>query len=152
MRPTPLLVAAALALAGAPRLAAARSASSQGSGVALGVGADYLTDPKVGEFQLTLAVEKSILRSLTVGARFGVALLTESPQVGVPIDVRLRLRLERVYVDGLAGPWVMFGGGDALRLHAALGFGLLASGVSLGVEVGWLDPSPVVGLRLAFSI
>jgi hypothetical protein len=147
---------AALAVLAAPRAAhAARgSAPAQSSShVALGLGADYLVDPELGEFQLTLAWETPIARMLTAGVRAGVLLTSDPTKVGAPIDFRLRLRTHRLYFDGLIGPWLVFDSGDTLRFHGALGFGVLLSrGVSLGLEVGALDRTGIVGLRLAFSI
>jgi hypothetical protein len=115
-----------------------------------GLGADWLVDPEDGAFQLTLAGEKQVVRNLAVGGRLGVLLLSGPSRLGVPIDASLRLRLGRFYVEGLAGPWIVFDDGDALRLHAAIGIGLIARGVQLGLEVGYLDPTSMVGVRLAF--
>ena len=56
----------------------------------------------------------------------------------------------RVYVEGLVGPWILLDRGDALRGHAAFGFGLLGRSMTLGLEVGYLDPSAMLGLRLGF--
>jgi hypothetical protein len=138
----------ALALSGLTLLLAATPAEA--ARVALGLGADYLVDPEIGEYQLTLAVETPIVRGLTAGARFG-ALVIES-DVGAPIDFRLRLRTHGIYADGLIGPWLIFDSGDSVRFHGAFGFGFLAGHTSLGVEVGWLDHSGMIGLRLAFSL
>jgi hypothetical protein len=144
------LVLPGAALARRRAAPAARAAAP----LALGLGADYLVKPEVGEFQLTLALEKHLARSLTAGVRLG-ALVTgdDDTKVGVPIDFRLRLRTHRIYVDGLVGPWFIFDSGDTLRFHGALGFGfLLSGGVSLGAEVGVLDRTGIIGVRLAFSI
>jgi hypothetical protein len=117
----------------------------------IGLGADWLVDPQDGAFQLTLAGEKQVVRGLDVGGRIGVLLLTSPSHLGVPIDASLRLRLGRFYVEGLAGPWIVFDAGDALKLHAAVGMGLVSrGGVTVGLEVGWLDPTSMLGLRVAF--
>jgi hypothetical protein len=148
--------ALALLLAGSP--AEARPAShgartrSSSSNVALGLGADYLVDPEVGEFQLTLAVETPIARGVTAGARFGALMTSDPTKVGAPIDFRLRLRTRGLYLDGLIGPWLVFDSGDTLRFHGGVGFGLLTGRMSLGLEVGFLDRSGMIGLRLAFSL
>ena len=138
---------ASLAIAAA--LAWARPADAS---AAIGLGADYLLDPEIGEFQLTLAVAKPLARHLSVGARFGAMLLSEPTRVGVPIDVKLRIRMDRLYVEGLVGPWIVFDDDDALKLHAGVGFGLLTDGMSLGLAVGYLDPTAMVGVRLAFPL
>jgi hypothetical protein len=143
------LAALALLLAASPA-EARRGGRGRSTHVALGLGADYLLDPEIGALQLTFALETPVVRGLTAGARFG-ALLTED-DAGAPIDFRLRLRTHGIYVDGLVGPWLIFDSGDTVRLHGAFGFGLLAGSMSLGAEVGWLDDSGIVGLRLAFSL
>lgn len=157
MRPLRIVLSLSLvALLAAPpaaeaqRRRAARRAPP--SGVALGLGADYLVDPEIGELQLTLAVETPIARGLTAGARFGALVTSDPTRVGAPIDFRLRLRAGRLYADGLVGPWLLFDSGDTLRLHAAFGFGILARSMSLGLEVGYLDPTSMIGLRMAFPL
>jgi hypothetical protein len=140
----PLLVGAAFAL-----LALARPAQA---GAALGVGADWLTDPKAGEFQLTVAADTALARRITLGARFGMMYLGDGDYVGAPIDARLRVRTGRLYAEGLVGPWIVFGGQDAVRFHAAFGFGLYSRSLTFGFEVGWLDPTPLVGVRIAFPL
>lgn len=142
MRPLP----AALAFAA---LALARPAAA---GTALGLGADWLVDPESGELQLTLAADTPIARRITVGARFGMMYLPDPDRVGAPIDGRLRVRSGRLYAEGLVGPWIVFGDDDSLRLHAAFGFGVLTRTLSFGFEVGWLDPTPMIGVRVAFPI
>jgi hypothetical protein len=139
----------ALAAATFAVLAAARPASA---GTSLGLGADYLVDPQVGAFQLTLAAETRLARYLTIGGRFGALLATDPTRVGAPIDLRLRLRVSNIYVDGLVGPWFIFDDGDVLRLHAGVGFGILTRNLSFGLEVGYLDPTAMIGVRLAFPL
>jgi hypothetical protein len=153
MRTARIIVSLAL-LAAAPAAHAARgSAPAQSSShVALGLGADYLVNPEIGDFMLTLAWETHVARMLTAGVRAGALLTTDPTKVGAPIDFRLRLRTQRLYFDGLIGPWLLFDSGDTLRFHGALGFGLLAGAMSLGLEVGSLNHTGMVGLRLAFAL
>jgi hypothetical protein len=139
-----VLAAAALAA-----LAAARPAEARTS---LGLGADWLVDPEAGELQLTLALETRLAKHLSLGARFGAMFLSEPDRFGAPIDGRLRLRAGGLYVDGLVGPWIVFADDDAVRLHAAFGFGILTRSLSFGLEVGWLDPTSMVGVRVAFPL
>jgi hypothetical protein len=122
------------------------------AGTALGLGADYLVDPEAGAFNLTLAVDTPIARYVTVGGRFGAMLLTDPGRLGVPLDARLRLRLGKVYLDGLLGPWIVFHDSDSVRFHAAAGFGVLGRSASLGLELGVLDKTTIVGLRVAFPL
>ncbi len=120
--------------------------------VSLGLGADYALDPGRGLMELTLTADTPLARSLSVGGRFGALLTTDPTHVGVPIDLRLRVRFSRMYVDGLVGPWIVFEESRALKLHAGFGVGLLTRSISLGVEVGYLDPWAMIGLRLGFAI
>jgi hypothetical protein len=140
---------AALAAATLAALAAARPAAASTS---LGLGADWLVDPDSGELQLTLAADTRLAKSVTLGARFGMMYLAEPDRVGVPIDGRLRIRSGRLYAEGLVGPWLVFDSGDTVRMHAAFGFGLLTKSLSFGLEVGWLDPTSMVGVRVAFPL
>ncbi len=144
---TPLRAALAAAVLAA--LAVPRSASAN---LALGLGADYLVDPDSGELQLTLAPETHLAKHLTLAARFGAMYLSGPERFGVPIDGRLRYRGHRFYVEGLVGPWLVFDSGDTVRLHAAFGFGLLTSALSFGIEVGYMDPTSMVGVRVAFPL
>ncbi len=120
--------------------------------VELGLGADYWVEPRGGEFQLTLGVDTHLTRALTIGGRFGALILTSPNDFGVPVDLRLRARVQRLYLDFLVGPWFLFGEPNPVRAHVAFGFGLLASGITFGLEVGWLDPSTILGLRVGFRL
>lgn len=139
----------ALAAVSLAALAVARPAAARTS---LGFGGDYLLDPEIGELQVTLAVETPIARHATAGVRFGGMILPHPDDAGVPLDGRLRIRGSSIYAEGLLGAWILFGGDDTLRLHAAFGFGLLTRVLSLGVEVGWLDPTSMIGVRVAFPL
>ena len=127
-------------------------AAPAAASVELGLGADYWVDPRGGEFQLTLAVDSWLARHLTIGGRFGALVLTQPNDFGVPVDLRLRVHVQRVYFDGLVGPWFLFGERSPVRAHVAFGFGILGPGLSFGLEVGWLDPSTLLGIRLGFRI
>jgi hypothetical protein len=140
---------AVLAAAALAALAAARPAAASTS---LGLGADWLVDPDSGELQLTLAADTRLARRATLGVRFGMSYFSEAERFGVPIDARLRIRGSRLYAEGLVGPWIVLDSGDTVRMHAAFGFGLLTRSFSFGVEVGWLDPTSMVGVRVAFPI
>ncbi len=144
---TPLRAALAAAVLAA--LAAARPAAASTS---LGLGADYLVDPDSGELQLTLAADTRLARHATLGVRFGAMYLSGPERFGVPIDGRLRIRGSTLYAEGLVGPWLVFDSGDTVRLHAAFGFGILTRSLSFGVEVGWMDPTSMVGVRVAFAL
>jgi hypothetical protein len=157
MRHPHLLAAlAAAALLAAPR-AEARTQRVHRAGSAthleLGVGADYIVDPELGELNLTVSIDRHLARGLSAGLRLG-ALVTGSPsRFGTPVDAYLRFRTHGLYVQGLVGPWLVFASGDTVRFHGGVGLGFhLGGGVSAGVEVGFLDRSGIGGLRLAFAL
>jgi hypothetical protein len=122
------------------------------SPVSLRLGGDYLLDGGPGVFSFQLGLEKPLGRVVSVGGRFG-GLLTTSPTTGgVPIDVFLRFRIARAYLEGVGGPWIFFQG-DTLRGHAAVGFGLLGRDIEFGGELGYLSPGRTqLGARLAFRL
>lgn len=127
------------------------SPGAHAAGVRVGLGADYWFHEE-GVFDLTVAVEGRLARRVTVGGRFG-GLITSGPTtVGVPIDLVLRAELDRLYLEGMAGPWILFERAAPLRAHGAFGFGLQGPDVAFGVELGWLDPRPIAGIRLAFRV
>jgi len=140
---------AVLAAAALAALALARPAEAHTS---LGLGADWLADPEAGELQITLAADTPLAKHVSAGVRFGMMFLAEPDRLGVPIDGRLRLRTGRIYAEGLVGPWLVFDDDNSLRLHAAFGFGLVTRSLTFGLEVGWLDPTSMVGVRIAFPL
>jgi hypothetical protein len=141
-----------LILAAAAALLVAANPAAASPAVELGVGADWLVSPGDGAFQLTLGGDSRLNPHLSWGGRVGLLVLTGPGRVGVPIDVRLRGHFGRIYVEGLVGPWVVFNDQDALRFHAGIGFGLATRSFDVGLEVGYLDPTSMVGLRLAFPL
>ena len=48
----------------------------------------------------------------------------------------------------LSGPGSLRG--RDLRAHAAFGFGIQGGALSFGLEVGYLEPEPIIGLRLGY--
>ncbi len=124
--------------------------SSEAANIRLGLGADYWLTQS-GAFQFTLGVDTHLAGPLFLGGRFGAMLATSPNTLGVPIDLVLHANLtRRFYIEGLAGPWILFEG-DTFRAHAAFGFGLQSGALSFGVEVGYLTPKPTIGLRLGYS-
>ena len=138
-----LPLAAALAFLGHARPA--------GASVELGLGADWVEGGS-GELNLTLAADTWIARHVTLGGRFGVAFFGSSSDLAVPVDARLRLHLQRIYFEGLVGPWFHLGGGDLLRVHGALGFGLEVRRLNVGLEVGVVGSATLLGLRLGLPL
>jgi hypothetical protein len=140
---TILAFAAVLALSSVARPAVAS--------VNLGLGADWM-EGGVGEFNLTLGVDTSLARHLSLGGRAGAAFFEDSHHVGIPIDLELKLHIQRIYFEGLVGPWVLLDAGDRFQFHGAFGFGLESGSLSFGLEVGRLAHSTMVGLRLGFRL
>jgi len=139
-------------LSAAAALAVALAASPSRAGVKLELGADYGW-AYGGMFELMLGVNGAIARHVSVGGRFG-GFITSSATLGAPIDLELRATVGggRVYLGGLIGPWLAFDAGFPIRFHSAFEFGLNAGALSLGLELGYLHPSAIAGLRLAFRI
>lgn len=125
---------------------------SEAAAVRLALGADYWIDESPA-FSFLLGVEGQLAGPISVGARFGASLLTDGNDVGIPLDLVIRANIAsaKVYVEGLVGPWIVIDRGDALRAHAAFGFGLQGKAASIGIEVGYLDPRAIIGLRLAYK-
>ena len=119
--------------------------------VDLGVGADWI-EGGTGEFNVTLGVETWLARHLTVGGRAGAAFFGDSNSIAVPVDFLLKLHVQRVYFEGLVGPWFMIDSDDLFRFHGAFGFGLESRSVTFGLEVGVLKDATMVGLRLGLRL
>ncbi len=128
----------------------APSDSRAAADVRLNLGAEYWVDASPG-FDLTLGVSGDVVGPVAIGGRFGAILFTKGNTIGVPLDISLRANIadRRVYIEGLAGPWIFFEG-DTFRAHAAFGFGIQGKSISLGLEVGYLEPEPIVGLKLGW--
>src|SRR5512140_2298869 len=130
----PLL--ATLAVLGLARPAAAS--------VDLALGADWI-EGGTGELNLTLGAETWLARKLSVGGRAGVAFFENSSNIGIPVDAFLKLHVQRIYFQGLVGPWFMIDSGDLFRFHGAFGFGIESGGIDFGLEVGTLAGSTILG-------
>jgi hypothetical protein len=139
-------------LTAATALAAALAATPSQAGVKLELGGDWAW-AYGGLFDLALGVYGPIAKHIQVGGRFG-GLVTAYGAFGAPIDFELHANLGegRVYVGGLLGPWLMFDGGFPIRFHGAFEFGLHAGPLSFGLEIGYLHPGAIAGLRIAFRI
>ena len=129
-------------------LALARPAAAS---VGLGLGADWIEGDQ-GDFNLTLGVDNHLTRFFSIGGRAGVAFFKHSDNVVVPIDLKLGVHIQRVYFEGLVGPWMRFEGDDHFLLHAAFGFGLESGSLAGGLEVGRLEDASMFGLRVAFRL
>ena len=141
MLPVAVCVALALAL------------PARASPLSLRLGADALLNGGPGVFSLGLGVESALGRRVSVGARFGGLITTSPTSGGVPLDVFLRIRVNRAYFEGVGGPWIIFTGGDTVRGHAAVGLGLLARDLEFGAEIGFVSPDRTqLGLRVGLRL
>jgi hypothetical protein len=129
-------------------LAFARPAQAS---VNLGLGADWI-ESESNDFNLTLGADSFLARHFSIGGRAGVAFFDDVHHVGIPIDFQLKLHIQRIYFAGLVGPWILFRTGNDVRFHAAFGFGIEAGAIALGLEVGSLSDSVMVGGRLGFRL
>ena len=119
--------------------------------VNLGLGADWIEGGE-GELNLTLGADTFVARNLSLGGRGGVAFFDDSHNIGIPIDFRVKLHVQRIYFEGLVGPWMLIDSGDLFLFHGAFGFGLESSNLAFGLEVGRLSRATMLGLRLAFRL
>ncbi|MGB8930475.1 MAG: hypothetical protein WCC48_04390 [Anaeromyxobacteraceae bacterium] len=132
-------------------LAALAAPRAAGASVNLGLGADWIEGGD-GELNLTLGADTYLARHLSVGGRAGVAFFGDSSNVAVPLDLRLTVHVQRIYFEGLVGPWFLLDDHDLFRFHGAFGFGVESRSVAFGVEVGALRDATMLGLRLAFRM
>jgi hypothetical protein len=124
--------------------------STAAASIRLGVGADYWFTG-TSEFNFTAAPMLSLTPGVSLGGRFGMLLVSSPATAGVPLDVQLRISIQHLYLEGSVGPWILFAD-KPVHTHVAFGFGLQAGIVSIGVEAGWLEPSAVMGARLALRL
>jgi hypothetical protein len=116
----------------------------------LNFGADYWID-RAGQFSATLAVLGRLTNEIAAGVRFGALINTQPTTVGIPLDLDLRVSLSKLYLEGTAGPWILFTD-SPVRAHVAFGFGLQSHSISFGLELGWLDPAALLGVRLGIRL
>jgi hypothetical protein len=126
-------------------------ASPARASVNLGLGADWI-EGHSSDLNLTLGADAYLARHLSLGGRAGAAFFDKGHQVGIPIDLRLRVHVQHIYFEGLVGPWLLIDSGDLFRFHGAFGFGIESGVVGFGLEVGKLDEATMVGLRVAFRL
>jgi hypothetical protein len=137
----PLVVLLALVLGSRPAHAS----------VNLGLGADWLGGG-TGEMNLTLGVDSYLARNISIGGRAGAAFFESSHHLGIPIDLSLKVHIQRIYFQGLLGPWILLDAGDLFYFHGGFGFGLESGSLSFGLEIGRLFHASMVGLRLGFRL
>jgi hypothetical protein len=137
-----------------PLVAAAISTFStseaEATNVRLNVGAHYWM-VKSGLFDLSLTVDYPLASILSAGIRFGVALTSAGPDLGIPVDLLVRIRVTApIFIDLTGGPWFFFDGRDAIAGHFGFGLGIQSGSISFGPEISYLEPDPMIGARLSF--
>ena len=140
-----------LSIAFAAAVATFGLARPANASVSLGLGADWI-EGGTGEFNLTLGADTFLARSFSLGGRGGVAFFDDSHHLGIPIDFRARLHVQRIYFEGLVGPWMIINSGELFHFHGAFGFGIESGSLGFGLEVGRLARATMLGLRLAFRL
>lgn len=118
--------------------------------IRLGVGTNYWFDHG-GLFDLTLAPSAIVGRNFEVGGRFGAFVATSPNTLGIPADLFVRGNFDNLYFEFMGGPWIRFAD-DPLIGHAGFGFGVNTRTVSVGIEIGYLSPNPIAGLKLGFRL
>jgi hypothetical protein len=106
-----------------------------------------------GAFDVDLAILAPLASSFSVGGRFGAVLVTGDPlRVGIPLDLVLHVAIpgSRLYLEGLAGPWIFFQQSGIVRAHVAFGFGVVVGSIAVGAELGYLDPEALLGVKVGF--
>ena len=126
------------------------SGRSEAAHLRLNLGADYHVNHGA-LFSATGAVDFVLTGPLSIGPRVGLALSSLDNAAGLPLDLNLRLSPQSapMYVELLVGPWLFFQG-DTVRAHAAFGIGYQGRSFGIGLEVGYLEPAPHVGLRVGW--
>lgn len=130
-------------------LLAAGSASAMGGSIEGAAGYWFEGAP---QFQLTLAAHQALGKYVRIGVRSGVALNLPggAPTVGIPVDVGLRIRFQRVFLEPLGGLWFLLGRSDFLRAHAGIAVGFIFGPFDLSLEASWLQPSALLLARFSF--
>jgi hypothetical protein len=115
----------------------------------LGLAANYWFVHE-GVFNVDISVTAPVASFLSVGGRFGGALVTGTPTFGVPIDLLIHIPIERLYIEVMGGPWIFFDYYQTILAHVAFGFGIGSGPITFGLEAGYLDPRTIVGARFGY--
>jgi hypothetical protein len=102
-------------------------------------------------FDADAVIRQPLGNGFSIGGRVGVVLAATPVDVGIPLDFTLRIDISRVYLEALGGVWFFFDG-KRVAPHVAGGFGIIAGRLTVGPEIGWLDPRAVVGVRLTYRL
>ena len=125
-------------------------ANAIGLGVDVGAGAWVLEGLQA---DVHLRVVHEFFDTLKVGVRPGLGLTLYQPtsRLMVPLDAFVKLRLSILYLEALGGVYWIPSHLDPIRAHLAGGIGLQIWKFSVGVEVGYLEPSLNILGRVGFT-
>lgn len=125
-------------------------AEAIGLGVDLGAGSWVLEGLQA---DLHLRVDHEFFDMLKIGIRPGIELTQYEPvsRFGVPLDAFVRVKLAVIYLEALGGMYWIPSSIDPIRAHLAGGFGVQIWKFSVGIEVGYLQPSLNVLGRVGFT-
>lgn len=141
----------ALALALACPLLVAAPARAVGLGLDVGAGSWLLEGLQA---DVHVRVFQPVLEVLSVSLRPGLALTLSEPtaRFAVPLDAGLRLTIAILYLEALGGLYLIPSSVDPVRAHVAGGLGFRLWKFTIGVEVGYLQPSLHALARVGFTI
>ena len=131
-------------------LALPAPAQAIGLGVDVGAGAWLLEGLQA---DVHLRVEHEFFDMLKVGVRPGLAYLhyEPTPRLAIPLDAFVKLKLAILYVEALGGMYWIPSHVDPVRAHVAGGLGVQIWKFSIGIEVGYLQPSINILGRVGFT-
>lgn len=117
-------------------------------------GANYWMPTQSALFDAGLKIGAKLADNFSVGFRGGFYITPEGDRLGVPLDAFLHYQVHRtpVYIEAMVGPWLSLSGGDFMRTHAGVGFGMKFGALSLGVEGAYLAPGGMLGARFAIAL
>jgi hypothetical protein len=110
------------------------------------------------QFQLRLGLQQRLAQlgssaGLYLAFHSGVFVNTVGPRLGIPVDLALELHVSRVSFGVVGGPWFHFNDGELLRAHVGGEFAFrFAKICRVSLEVGWLQPSPLLLLRFGVMV
>lgn len=100
----------------------------------------------------TVSVGANLNEKFELGGRVGLMLITAPLVLGVPADFYVRfIPTRRLYLDGMVGPWFVLAQ-RPLRAHVGFGFGYRGDAVHIGLEAAYLEPAPMLGVRLGIPL
>lgn len=98
-------------------------------------------------FDLTLSGDLHVGRHVEVGLRGGAGLTSGPTAAVIPVDLQLRILVSRFYIEGDVGPWFIIAD-SPVHAHGTVGFGVDIGMFTAGLEIGYLQPEPILGAKV----